>query len=68
MPHGSPQNSEQNALRQFVDAVHALSDEPTKANVERYLAESSALEHHRRSARTPRERPTHALPLLQSRS
>jgi hypothetical protein len=66
VPSGRLENAEQIELRQFVDAVHALSDKPTKANVERYLAQSSALEHHRRSARTRRERPTHARQLPQS--
>jgi hypothetical protein len=68
MPTGPPQNSEQNAMQQFVDAVHALSDAPSKANVERYLAESAALEHHRLSARTQRERPVHPRRLPQFRS
>jgi hypothetical protein len=67
MPPGLLQSSEQSALRQFVEAVHALSDTPTEANVERYLAQSLALEDHRRSARTPSERTAHVLPLRQSR-
>jgi hypothetical protein len=32
------------ALQEMLDAVHALSDDPSPANVERYLASSSALE------------------------
>ena len=35
------------ALRQFSDAVLALSDEPTLANVRRYLAASRALDESR---------------------
>jgi len=31
-------------LKEMVDAVHALSDDPSPANVERYLASSRALE------------------------
>jgi hypothetical protein len=34
-------------LREMVDAVHALSDDPSPANVERYLASSRALDHSR---------------------
>jgi hypothetical protein len=32
------------ALQEMVDAVHSLSDDPSPANVERYLASSRALE------------------------
>jgi hypothetical protein len=32
------------ALLEMVDAVHALSEDPSPANVERYLAASRALE------------------------
>jgi hypothetical protein len=32
------------AIRRLVDAVVALSDDPKRANVERYLAASRALE------------------------
>jgi hypothetical protein len=31
-------------LQEMVDAVHALPDDPSPANVERYLASSRALE------------------------
>jgi hypothetical protein len=60
MPPGHQQSSERSASRQFIDAVRTLSDAPTKANVERYLAASAALEHHRPPARTRRERSIHA--------
>jgi hypothetical protein len=33
-----------NALQEMVDAVHALSDDPSPANVDRFLASSRALE------------------------
>jgi hypothetical protein len=66
MPPGRLESSEQRALAEFVDAVRALSDEPTRANVERYLAESSALEH-RPSPRTRGERSFNARPLPQFR-
>jgi hypothetical protein len=32
------------ALQEMVDAVHSLSDDPSPANVDRYLASSRALE------------------------
>jgi hypothetical protein len=35
------------ALQEMVDAVHTLSDDPSPANVERYLASSRALERSR---------------------
>ena len=41
------------AHRQFVDAVHAFSDDPGPANLERYLAASRALEESKRSEQTP---------------
>lgn len=43
-------------LQEMVDAVHALSDEPSAANVERYLASSRALEdsHHQSPERKGR--------------
>jgi hypothetical protein len=41
------------AVRAFVDAVLALSDDPQPENVERYLVASHALED---SMRKPRER------------
>jgi len=44
---------EPSAVRRFVDAVLALSDDPRPDNVERYLIESRALEDSR-SRRTPR--------------
>jgi hypothetical protein len=40
--------SERNAIRKFVDAVRALSDDPGPANLERYLAASLELEESRR--------------------
>jgi hypothetical protein len=42
------------AVRAFVDAVLALSDDPQPENVERYLVASHALEDSR-SMRKPRE-------------
>ena len=39
-----PPTANRDALRQFVDAVVALSDEPGPANLERYLAASRSLE------------------------
>ena len=44
---------EPSAVRRFVEAVRALSDDPRPENVERYLLASSALEG-LRSKRTPR--------------
>jgi hypothetical protein len=41
------------ALRQFVDAVHAFSDDPGPENLERYLAASRALEESKRSGQRP---------------
>jgi hypothetical protein len=41
------------AVRRFVEAVRALSDNPQPENVERYLIASRALEHPR-SRRKPR--------------
>jgi hypothetical protein len=49
---GSPP-PEPSALRRFLEAVRALSDNPRPENVERYLAASRALEG-ARSRRTPR--------------
>jgi hypothetical protein len=66
MPPGHLEKLGQNALRTFVDAVQALSDAPSKANVDRYLAESAALEGHRPSARTPPERSADVRPLPHS--
>jgi hypothetical protein len=43
--------SQRNAVREFVDAVLALSDDPGPANLQRYLAVSRELEESRR----PRE-------------
>jgi hypothetical protein len=40
---------ERSALRQFVDAVVAFSDDHGPANLERYLAASRSLEDSRRS-------------------
>jgi hypothetical protein len=37
------------ALQDFIDAVHALSDDPRPANLERYLGSSRALDESRRS-------------------
>jgi hypothetical protein len=67
MPSGHLEKLEQNALQTFVDAVWALSDAPSKTNIDRYLAESAALEGNRHSARTPSERSTDVRPLLHSR-
>ena len=39
-----PPTADRDALRQFVDAVVAFSDEPGTANLERYLAASRSLE------------------------
>jgi hypothetical protein len=39
-----PPSALRDALRQFVDAVVAFSDEPGPANLERYLAASRSLE------------------------
>jgi hypothetical protein len=44
---------EPSAVRRFVEAVRALSDDPRPENVERYLLASHALEGPR-SKRTPR--------------
>jgi len=44
-----PVTTTQRALRQFADAVLAFSDDPGPANLERYLAASSALEESRRA-------------------
>jgi hypothetical protein len=44
-----PSAAERRVLRQFVDAVVALSEDPEPANVERYLEASRALEESRRS-------------------
>jgi hypothetical protein len=48
--------AEQGAIREFVEAVHALSDDSGPANLERYLAVSLALDESRR----PRESPAQA--------
>jgi hypothetical protein len=40
------------ALRQFVDAVRELSEDPGPANLERYLAASRALEESKRPGTT----------------
>jgi len=45
--------SELGAVRRFVEAVRALSDNPQPENVERYLVASRALEHPR-GRRKPR--------------
>jgi hypothetical protein len=37
-------SSPRTAFRRFVDAVHAISDDPSPANVVRYLAASQELE------------------------
>jgi hypothetical protein len=37
-------------LQEMVDAVHSLSDDPSPANVERYLASSRALEGSRKQS------------------
>lgn len=39
-----PSAEDRDALRQFVDAVVAFSDDPVPANLERYLAASRSLE------------------------
>jgi hypothetical protein len=39
-----PPTADRDALRQFVEAVVAFSDEPGPANLERYLAASRSLE------------------------
>jgi hypothetical protein len=44
------------AIRQLVDAVLALSDDPAPANVQRYLAVSRALEASRSKAKTSAKR------------
>jgi hypothetical protein len=44
-----PATKERTALRQFVDAVVAFSDDHGPANLERYLAASRSLEDSRRS-------------------
>ena len=36
--------TERDAVRELIDAVHALSEDPRRANVDRYLAASRALE------------------------
>jgi hypothetical protein len=43
-PRAKVPRPKSSAIRDFVDAVHALSDEPSPANVVRYLAASRALE------------------------
>jgi hypothetical protein len=41
------------ALRQFVDAVRGLSEDPGPASLARYLAASRVLEESKRAGRTP---------------
>jgi hypothetical protein len=48
-----PNSSQRQAFREFVEAVHAFSDDPGPFNLERYLAASRALEDSR-SKRKPR--------------
>jgi hypothetical protein len=50
--------AEQSAVREFVDAVHALSADPGPANLQRYLAVSRELDESRR----PREGAAQAAP------
>jgi hypothetical protein len=50
---------DQAAVRQFVDAVLALSDNPGPANLQRYLAVSQELEESRRSLHASIETRTH---------
>jgi hypothetical protein len=56
MTRGGLGQSEQNAVREFVDAVRALSDDPGPANLERYLAVSRELEELRRPRPRSRSR------------
>jgi hypothetical protein len=56
MTRGGLGHSEQDAVREFVDAVRALSDDPGAANLERYLAVSRELEELRRPRARPRGR------------
>jgi phage-related protein len=44
-----PATEERTALQRFVDAVVAFSNDPTPANLERYLSASRSLEESRRS-------------------
>jgi hypothetical protein len=50
--------AERSAVREFVDAVHALSEDPGPANLQRYLAVSRELDESRR----PRESRAQAAP------
>jgi hypothetical protein len=56
--------AEQSAVREFVDAVLALSDDSGPANLERYLAVSRALDESRR----PRESPAQVALAPESRA
>lgn len=47
------QLAERRAVRQFVAAVLAFSDDPGPPNLERYLEASRALEESRRARQTP---------------
>jgi len=52
MTHPRPAHAERSAVRRFVDAVLALSDDPRPANLERYFEASRKLEESRRSRQT----------------
>jgi hypothetical protein len=53
LPLGAPAKT---AMREFIDAVLALSDDPAPTNVGRYLAASQALE----DSRPPRRKQARA--------
>lgn len=48
MKRRKPAVPAQGAVQELVEAVYALSDDPSRENVERYLASSRALEGSRR--------------------
>jgi hypothetical protein len=52
-----PRAAPERALKDFVEAVVAFSDDSRMANLERYLASSKALDESRRSRKTVRGTP-----------
>jgi hypothetical protein len=56
--------ADRSAVREFVDAVRALSEDPGPANLQRYLAVSRELEESRR----PREAAAQAAPAPEVRA
>lgn len=71
MSRSRPAEPDPTALRDFVDAVVALSDDPGRDNLERYLTASRALDESRTPrgrARSSTKRAGTAQPRLQERS